>query len=136
MGEFIRMFVTVHGLMYAATDLPQAELQVKSLNMTLTPLVATHSFTKLKLIQMTVINLYALRHTVGAGTLKIDELTEDEKKIRHLVLDLLAGSLSAFLLPIYTLNEDSSLLDYHALAASKFCIFNNVLRHLILIVLS
>lgn len=114
------MFVRVHGLLYTSTDLDQAELGVRSLNATLTPLVATQSFTEQRLIQMTVINLYALKHTVGAGTLKTEELTDDENKVRKLVLDLLAGSLSAFLLPVYTLNQDSSLLDYYALPASKF----------------
>ncbi|KAK4881318.1 hypothetical protein RN001_004637 [Aquatica leii] len=118
-NEFIRMFVRVHGLLYSATDLDQAEFGVKSLNSTLTPLVATHSFTEHKLIQITIINLYALKHTVGAGTLKTEELTEDEINVRKLVLDLLAGSLSAFLLPVYTLNQNSSLLEYYALPAIK-----------------
>lgn len=117
-NEFIRIFIQVHGLLYTATDLNQADLGVKTLNGTLTPLVATQSFTEQKLIQMTVINLYALKHTVGIGTLKTEELTEDESKVRKLVLDLLAGSLSAFLLPVYTLNHDSTVLDYYALSAS------------------
>ncbi|KAK5649581.1 hypothetical protein RI129_000610 [Pyrocoelia pectoralis] len=118
-NEFIRMFIRVHGLLYSATDLDQAELGVKSLNATLTPLVATQSFTDQKLIQITTINLYALRHTVGSGTLKTEELTEDENQVRKLVLDLLAGSLSAFLLPVYTLTHDSTLLEYYALPAIK-----------------
>lgn len=118
-NEFIRMFIRVHGLLYSATDLEQAELGVKSLNSTLTPLVATQSFTGHKLIQITTINLYALRHTIGAGTSKTEELTEDENQVRKLVLDLLAGSLSAFLLPVYTLTHDSTLLEYYALPAIK-----------------
>ncbi|KAF5290808.1 hypothetical protein FQR65_LT11512 [Abscondita terminalis] len=122
-NEFIRMFVRVHGLLYSATDLDQAEFGVKSLNATLTPLVATQSFTEHKLIQITTINLYALKHTVGAGTLKTEELTEDENNVRKLVLDLLAGSLSAFLLPIYTLNQDKTLLEYYALPAIKLILY-------------
>ncbi|KAF5306739.1 hypothetical protein FQA39_LY01497 [Lamprigera yunnana] len=118
-NEFIRMFIRVHGLLYSSTDLDQADFGVKSLNATLTPLVATQSFTEHKLIQITTINLYALKHTVGAGTLKTEELTADEIHVRKLVLDLLAGSLSAFLLPVYTLSQDSTLLDYYALPAIK-----------------
>lgn len=67
---------------------------------------------------MTAINMYALRHTVDS--LSANHLTKDEIRVKHLVLELLAGSLSAFLLPIYTMNDNSQLLDYYALPASKF----------------
>lgn len=114
-NDFIRLFLKAHGLLYTTTDLKQADLCVKSINATLTALVATQSFTSSKLIKMTVINLYALRHTIGDNN---EELTTDEKIVKEFILDLLSGSLSAFLLPVYTLKNDVSLLDYYALPAS------------------
>lgn len=118
--EFIKMFVKVHALLHSATDLEQAELCVKSLNATLTPLVATQSFTAHQLLQIIVINFYALYHVTGSGALKAADLTADEDKVRTLILDLIAESLSAFLLPVYTLGADQVLLDYYGLPASKF----------------
>lgn len=118
--EFIKMFVKVHALLHSATDLEQAELCVKSLNATLTPLVATQSFTAHQLLQIIVINFYALHHVTGSGALIATDLTADEAKVRTLILDLIAESLSAFLLPVYTLGADQVLLDYYGLPASKF----------------
>lgn len=113
-NDFIRLFLKAHGLLHTTINLEQADLCVKSINAALTALVATQSFTTDKLIKMTVINLYALYHLVGDN----DELTMDEKKAKELILDLLSGSLCAFLLPVYTLKNDESLLDYYALPAS------------------
>lgn len=124
-AEFIQLFLCVHGLLHTATDLDQAELGVKSMNATLTALVATQSFTTEKLLEITIINLYTLKHIMENGTSKLQDLTEDETKVRELVLDLLAGSISAFLIPVHTLKLDESLLDYYALPAGKsfhFCI--------------
>lgn len=115
-NDFIRLFLKVHGLLYTITNLKQADLCVKSINATLTALVATQSFTADKLIKMTVINLYAYHHTVGDS--KQNELTVEELRAKELILDLISGSLSAFLLPVYTLKNDVSLLDYYALPAS------------------
>lgn len=118
-NDFIRLFLKVHGLLHTTSNLEEADLCVKSINATLTALVATQSFTTDKLIKMTVINLYALYHLIKDS----DELTNDEQKAKELILDLLSGSLSAFLLPIYTLKNDDSLLDYYALPASKINLF-------------
>lgn len=114
----------MHGLLHTATDLQQAKIGVKTLNSTLTALVATESFTTEKLLEMTAINFYALFHTVGVN----EELTDDEIRVKELVLELLAGSLSAFLIPVHTLKTDESLLDYYALASGEkkfFCAFKN-----------
>lgn len=117
-SEFIQLFLCVHGLLHTATDLNQAKLGVKTLNSALTALVATESFTAGKLLEMTVINFYALFHTIGPNA-KNEELTEDEIKVKELILDLLAASLSAFLIPVHTLKADKSLLDYYALPSGK-----------------
>lgn len=66
---------------------------------------------------MTAINLYTLRHTLDSFT--TEQLTSDELRVKHLILDLLAGAFSAYLLPIYTMSNDATLLDYYALPASK-----------------
>jgi protein SMG7 len=84
----------------------------------MTALVATQSFTTEKLIKITAINLYALKHVTSTSL--TNELTEDEKVVRQYILDLLAGSLSAFLIPVHTLKNDESLLDYYALPAGQY----------------
>lgn len=104
-------------MLHTATELQQAEIGVKSMNATLTALVATQSFTTEKLIEITLVNLYTLWHTVGSG--KLEDLTEDEMKIRELTLELLAGSVCAFLMPVHTLKADETLLDYYALPAGR-----------------
>lgn len=118
LSEFIQLFLCVHGLLHTATDLTQATIGVKTLNSALTALVATESFTTEQLLEMTTINFYALFHTVDINT-RAEELTEDENKVKELILDLLAGSLSALLIPVHTLKVDESLLDYYALPSGK-----------------
>lgn len=77
---------------------------------------------------MFAINLYALRHTTD--TVPSHQFTKDELKVKHLILEMLAGALSAYLLPIYTMNDNSALLDYYALPASKlFLYFSDVFTH-------
>ncbi|KAG5894975.1 hypothetical protein JTB14_009706 [Gonioctena quinquepunctata] len=83
---------------------------------------ATQSFTKDALVKMTIINLYALSH-IGSDQKRINELTEDEKKVRELVLELVAGSLCAMLVPVHTLKMDDGLMDYYALPAVKFLLY-------------
>lgn len=117
-SEFIQLFLRTHGYFHMCIDLKQAETTVKSLNSIMTALVATQSFTKEILIKMSIINLYALNH-VGASPTKVTELTNDEKKVRELILELIAGTLCAFLVPVHTLKVDDSLLDYYALPAGK-----------------
>ncbi|KAF7286748.1 hypothetical protein GWI33_004371 [Rhynchophorus ferrugineus] len=122
-NEYIQLFLCTHGYFHTVTDIKQAQLAVKSLNSVMTALVATQSFKKEELIKITVINLYAIVYLN-----KEDELTEDEVIVKELILELIAGSLSAFLMPVYTLKNDESLLEYYALPAVKFLmyfIFNN-----------
>lgn len=89
------------------------------MNSALTALVATQSFTAEKLLEMTAVNFYALWHTADGNVSKAEELTSDEMKVKELILDLLAGSISAFLIPVHTLKTDESLLEYYALPAGK-----------------
>ena len=79
---------------------------------------------------MLAINLFALHHAGSCvdvdkmTTFNDEQLSSDEKKVKHLVMDLMAGSLSAYLLPVYTLKEGDALLEYFALPASKCGLLN------------
>lgn len=63
---------------------------------------------------MFTINIFAYYQPCRDGE-EAAELTSDEVRMRSLVVDFIAGSLNAFLLPVYTLKQDDSLLDYFAL---------------------
>lgn len=70
---------------------------------------------------MLAINIFAYHHANSDGDNET-ELTGNEQSIRSFVTDLIAGSLNAFLLPVYTFKQEDSLLDYFALPASELCI--------------
>lgn len=75
---------------------------------------------------MLVINLYALQHSAGvsgenAELINTNQLSSDEKISRNCILDLIAGSLSALLLPVYTIKN--AIVDYFALPTSKLKFF-------------
>ncbi|XP_076232066.1 uncharacterized protein LOC143177786 [Calliopsis andreniformis] len=123
--EYIAVFLKLHGVIHNLGDLKMASTYAKLLTETLTALVATESFSSWMLVQMFIINLYALEHTTSviAGSiesLKSEQLTSDEKVARDCILDLIAGSLSALLLPVYTIKD--SIIDYFALPSIKLCL--------------
>ncbi|CAG9815698.1 unnamed protein product [Phaedon cochleariae] len=118
-NEFVQLFMCTHAYFHTCSELKQAELSVKSLNSVMTALVATQSFTKDDLMKISSINLYSLDRL---GSVR-KELTKDEKKVRELVLDLIAGSLSALLMPVHTLKMDEGLMDYYALPAVKLLLY-------------
>ncbi|XP_076627467.1 uncharacterized protein LOC143344840 isoform X1 [Colletes latitarsis] len=123
--EYIAVFLKLHGIIHNLGDLKVAFTYAKLLTETLTALVATESFSSWMLVQMFVINLYALEHTtsvvVGSTeSLKNEQFTFDEKNARDCILDLIAGSLSALLLPVYTIKN--SIVEYFALPSIKLCL--------------
>jgi len=124
-SEYVAVFLKLHGLLHSSSDLQEAEKYVKTLTTTLTAHVATESLTSWKLVQMLAINLFALHHAGSCVdsdklmTFSDDQLSIDEQRVKHLVLDLMAGSLSVYLLPVYTLKEGDALLEYFALPAIK-----------------
>lgn len=123
--EYIAVFLKLHGIIHNFGDLKLASAYSKLLTETLTALVATESFSSWMLIQMLAINLYALQYVTGVSTdnietLKNEQLTNDEKLVRNCILDLIAGTLSALLLPVYTIKN--SIIEYFALPSSKYCI--------------
>lgn len=123
--EYIAVFLKLHGIIHNFGDLKLACTYSKLLTETLTALVATESFSSWMLIQMLVINLYALQHAAGmcadsVEVLKNEHLTNDEKLARDCILDLIAGTLSALLLPVYTIKD--SIIEYFALPSIKLCL--------------
>ncbi len=65
-----------------------------------------------------IINMYAYHH-VNSKQENLTELTTDERFAKTLIVELIAGSLNAFLLPIYTYKPEDSLLQYFALPAGR-----------------
>ncbi|XP_071560196.1 uncharacterized protein [Temnothorax nylanderi] len=123
--EYIAVFLKLHGIIHILGDLKLACSYSKQLTETLTALVATESFSSWMLVQMLVINLYALQHTAGIGTdstelLKNKQMVNDKKLARDCILDLIAGTLSALLLPVYTIKN--SIIEYFALPSIKLCL--------------
>ncbi|KAH1005913.1 hypothetical protein HUJ04_006814 [Dendroctonus ponderosae] len=116
-NDYIQLFLCAHAHFHCVLDIKQAALAVQSLNSVMTALVATHSFKRQELIKITIINLYALTY------LGKDEFTKDELKVKNLILELIVGSLSSFLMPVYTLQSDESLLNYYALPALKLLMY-------------
>ena len=74
---------------------------------------------------MMVINIYAYQNVNSdAGrAVEDNQLASDDKLIKTLLTELIAGSLNAFLLPIYTHKQEDSLLHYFALPASMCGVF-------------
>lgn len=68
---------------------------------------------------MVTINIFALERIMGLEGLKEHEMTSSEIEIVNLVTHLLAGSLNAFLLPVYTIKDREPLLEYFAMPASE-----------------
>ncbi|XP_011350977.1 protein SMG7 isoform X2 [Ooceraea biroi] len=125
--EYVVVFLKLHGIIHNIGDLKLACSYSKLLTETLTALVATESFSSWMLIQMLVINLYVLQHTVGTvgsvdgvELLRNEQLSNDEKLARDCILDLIAGTLSALLLPVYTIKN--SIIEYFALPSIKLCL--------------
>ncbi|KAL6260641.1 hypothetical protein P5V15_008161 [Pogonomyrmex californicus] len=123
--EYIAVFLKLHGIIHILGDLKLACSYSKQLTETLTALVATESFSSWMLIQMLVINLYALQHTAAIGTdstevHKNEQMINDKKLARDCILDLIAGTLSALLLPVYTIKN--SIIEYFALPSIKLCL--------------
>lgn len=117
-SEYLSLYLKLHAYFHVCIHLDMCAGYVKLLTDTLTAHIATQSFNSWKLVQMFAINTFAYHHPCRDGE-DINQLTSDEKRVRGYVIDLIAGSLNAFLLPVYTLKQDESLLDYFALPAIK-----------------
>lgn len=132
--EYVALFLKFHGLLYLGADLTACSRTIRLLTDTLTAQVATESFTSRKLVQMLAVNLCALHQARGnifpQENDKIwdkqshlsQKLSSTQKQAKGLILDLMAGSLSALLLPVYTIRESEALLEYFALPSIKLTV--------------
>ena len=126
-SNFIDEFLKFHALLHAARSLHVAHELCSSLNEAITSLIATESLTNLQLLQMTTISIFQFERISGqlsslssnCEPIKPENLSLEENIIRKLVIESIAGMLNAFLLPVYTLMQGKSLLNYFALPATK-----------------
>ena len=126
-SNFIDEFLKFYALLHAARSLHVAHELCSSLNEAITSLIATESLTNLQLLQMTTISIFQFERISGqlsslssnCEPIKAENLSLEENIIRKLVIESIAGMLNAFLLPVYTLMQGKSLLNYFALPATK-----------------
>ena len=103
-------------LLHHATKLKTSARRVcNGLNESLTSIVAAESLSTWQTIQIVTLDMF-LMHRI---TEESPAGSEDERAVVALVCEAISGMLSAFLLPVYTLKQGASLLDYFALPATK-----------------
>ncbi len=112
-------------LLHHAQHLRTAARLCQKLNESLTTLVASESLPTWTLIQVLAVTLF-LRHKNAEDGATV---SSDEREIGLLLGEWLAGLLNALLLPVYTLKQGESLLDYSALPAVKLILDWIYLNH-------
>ena len=127
-STFVNEFLQFHALLHEARSLPIAYELCCALNEAITSLIATESLKTLQLLQMVLISIFQFERISGELSVssidndnrtKTEILSPEEKVIRTLVIESIAGMLNAILLPVYTLMQGKSLLKYFALPAAK-----------------
>lgn len=111
--SFVDKFLKFHALLHEARGLKSAAKLNADLNESLTVLVATEGLTTQQLIQCSAITLFQLS--------RCDETVvgQTEKAIRYLLVDHLAATINALLLPVYTVKQGQQLIGYSALPSLK-----------------
>ncbi|KAJ0180910.1 hypothetical protein K1T71_002995 [Dendrolimus kikuchii] len=99
--ELIRALHLIHNV----EELETAAALVKSLNSSLTALVATDSFESMTLIKMAVVLIWLVHSTTEDMSLDSSSLTSSEAQAAHLSCELATGALLALLLPAYTRDD-------------------------------
>lgn len=82
--------------------------------MRITTMIDRHDI--ILMFQMTVINIYRYNQYKNLE----ESLNFDKKTVKCLLIELIAGLLNAFLLPVYTYKESDNILQYFALPASTY----------------
>ena len=130
-SNFLSEYVRFHAYLHEAGNLRMAYDLCNILNQSITSLVATECLTTLQLIQMTTIAIFQIERVSDNSVDPLRDIGDDEKYnelellsteekvIRNLTVESIAGMLNAFLLPVYTLMKGKSFLDYFALPATK-----------------
>ena len=112
---FVGKFLKFEAYLHSAVHLKKAAALNQELCESLTDLVASESLKTKDLLKCISIILF---HIDTNCTLD-DMCTFEEKLIRRLQLDLLAGMINALLLPVHTVKQGQALLDYFALPLIK-----------------
>ncbi|KAF7989982.1 hypothetical protein HCN44_008656 [Aphidius gifuensis] len=121
--EYVILFLKFHGILHNLGNLNEAKSYIKLLTKNLTKIIENNSFDSSRLIQMLIINIYAIYHIAGKPSessldlLKIEQLSSDEIVSRNCVLNVIAGNLAALLFPVNKMNNYHC--DYLALPAIK-----------------
>ncbi|XP_041974121.1 protein SMG7-like [Aricia agestis] len=88
--------------LHTAEQLDAAAELVKSLNTSLSPLIATDSFDSLTLIKMTCVIIWMVHSAREGWSVPLSALSGGEARAAALAAELAAGALLALLLPAYT----------------------------------
>ncbi|KAK8388592.1 hypothetical protein O3P69_020530 [Scylla paramamosain] len=127
--EYTNLFLQCHARLYLNADAVHAQEALPTLSSALSTLVATNAFTRTSLIQMVVVNLFALCYFSGKIKVKTGEeagVKKDEEKLENtkgndeclkVVEELTVGVLAALLLPVHTIRDPDQLMTYPALPA-------------------
>ncbi|KAK7078886.1 Protein smg7 [Halocaridina rubra] len=134
--EYTHLFLQCHAKLYLQGDVSGAREALPTLCSALSTLVATNAFTRTSLIQIVLVNLFALSYFSGSVKVKtVEEMgggaRKDEEKPEkfqipkeseaclHVVEELTVGVLAALLLPVHTIRDPDQLLTYPALPAVR-----------------
>ena len=112
---FVSQFLKLHGLLHTADRLRQAVKISCVLAESLTSLIVSDALSTWQLLQVTNINMWA-HHQLPAPA---EQLSKEEQLAAGVVASCQAALLSSCLLPVYTLQKGTQLLDYCALPAVR-----------------
>ena len=114
--DFVSKFLKFEAFLHTAVHLKKAVSLCQDLCETLTDLVASEAVKTKDLLKCISILLF---HIDSTNILANEICAPEEKLIRRLQTDLLAGMLSAFLLPVHSVKQGQALMDYFALPLIK-----------------
>ena len=114
--KFFIYGLTFQSFAHSASRLRSAAKINLILNSSLTDIIAKSDLDPLSLLQYVTVTLFLLDRQ---GSDDLEELSEDEVKVKGLLLDSLARMLNAFVLPVYTIKQGEALLQYFALPTVK-----------------
>ncbi len=120
--EFCAGALHFNALTHHARRLNHAARLCRRLEASLNALVAAEAFGgPWTLIQLVAISLFQVHKAAsdGDGSGVGEALCGDERRVVALGCEFVAALLNAFLLPVYTIKQGESLLDYSALPAVK-----------------
>ncbi|XP_077506206.1 uncharacterized protein LOC144115642 isoform X1 [Amblyomma americanum] len=109
--EYTTAFLQFHAHIYLLTDMSQAEGVLGSLTSCLPALVMVEKLETWQLLQMVAICMFNQEHCTQVSGSTDSSTAALQKKAQHLLLDLVASMLHAFLLPMHALQEPRDMRD-------------------------